>query len=268
MAESVESEIEGNKGRIFIRKWLRPDPRYIALIAHGYGEHSGRYEHVAEALVAEGAVVYAPDHLGHGRSDGPQALIEQGEDLSADLHGVAELARDEHPDLPMILIGHSMGGLVAARFAQRHGDELTALVLSGPAIGANPAMEALAELDPIPDMPIDPDVLSRDPRVGEAYASDPLVYHGPFQLPTLLELFAGVAAVHEGPGLGELPTLWIHGEDDMLIPLEHTRAAIEVIRGPATEEKIYPGARHEVFNETNSDEVIADTIAFLNRVLG
>ena len=69
----------------------------------------------------------------------------------------------------------------------------------------------------------------------------------------------------QGPNLGELPTLWIHGEEDQLIPLEPTRETMEVIRGPATEEKIYPGARHEIFNETNRDEVLGDVVAFLDR---
>ncbi len=267
MAATEEREIDGSIGRIYVRTWPNPAATFIALIAHGYGEHIGRYEHVAERLVAEGAVVVGPDHLGHGRSEGERALVESGENFTTDLRAVAEHAQENHPGLPMVLIGHSMGGLIATRFAQRHGDELAALVISGPILGADPAMQGLLELDPIPAIPIDPAVLSRDPAVGAAYAADPLVYHGPFLRATLVALFEAVADVAEDGSLSDLPTLWIHGEADALVPLAVTSTGIECIRGGAFEERIYPGAAHEVFNEINRDEVLDDVLAFLRRAL-
>ena len=260
-------EIAGTRGRIVVHRWDAAEPRYVALISHGYGEHARRYDHVAARLNGDGAVVYAPDHWGHGRSDGERALAEDLDAAVEDLHLVAERAANEHSGLPVVLVGHSMGGLIAARYGQRYGDELSALVLSGPAVGGNPEIEALAEMDPIPDVPIDPAVLSRDPAVGQAYADDPLVYHGPFRRETLLGFGAAVAAVAEGGTFGALPTLWIHGADDQLVPLVHTRPAVEAIRGERFEERIYPGARHEVFNETNRDEVLEDVVAFIGRHL-
>lgn len=265
--DPTEAEIEGTRGTINVSCWPNPEADHIILLAHGYGEHIRRYGHVAERLVANGAVVYGPDHLGHGRSGGERALVEQGEDLTSDLHLVADLARREHPGLPMVLVGHSMGGLVATRFAQSYGEELTALVISAPVIGGNPGFEALLELDPIPEIPIDPEILSRDPDVGVAYANDPLVYHGPFLRPTLQSLFAGVGSVAEAGSLGDLPTLWIHGTDDALAPLEITREAIEGIRGSRFEQRIYAGARHEVFNETNRAEVLDDVTTFVRGAL-
>jgi alpha-beta hydrolase superfamily lysophospholipase len=260
-------ELEGTRGTIHVHVWPNAGARYVALIAHGYGEHALRYAHVADRLVEDGAVVYAPDHHGHGLSDGERALVDDLDRGVDDLHLVAERAAAEHPGLPVVLIGHSMGGLIAARYGQRFGGGLAALVLSGPAVGGNPAFEMLAEMDPIPEVPIDPDVLSRDPAVGRAYAEDPLVYHGPFRRETLLGLTAAVAAVADGGTFGALPTLWIHGEEDQLVPLANTRPAIEAIRGDRFEERTYPGARHEVLNETNKDEVIADVVAFIRRVL-
>jgi len=268
MATRTESELQGARGRIVVHEWRPDQPRYVVLLSHGYGEHAGRYEHVAQRLVEDGAAVYAPDHLGHGRSEGERALVEDGEDFSADLHKVAERARAEHPGLPVVLLGHSMGGLIAARYAQKHLGELDALVLSGPAIGGNPALEMLLGLDPIPEIPIDPAILSRDPAVGQAYLDDPLVWHGGFKRATLQSLVTAVQAVADGPGLGDLPTLWIHGEEDQLVPLAATRPAIERIRGANFEEHVYPGARHEVFNETNQDEVIADVLTFVRRTIG
>ena len=262
----MTSTLTGRHGNIQVHEWPVQDPRYVALIAHGYGEHAGRYAHVAERLVADGAAVYAPDHYGHGRSDGPPALVEDVEDLVADLHAVADRARAEHPGLPIVLIGHSMGGLIATRFAQEHGGELTALVLSGPVIGGNAAIQALLGLDPLPEVPLDPELLSRDPQVGEDYANDELVYHGPFQRTTIEAIFAAGRTVASGPVL-EVPTLWLHGELDGLAPLDDTRPVAERIAGAVFEQKVYDGAKHEILNETNKDEVIDDVISFLNRQL-
>ncbi len=257
----------GPDGRTTVHEWHDGKPRYVVLLAHGYGEHAGRYHHVAHHLVRNGAAVYAPDHRGHGLSDGERALVENMDDLVADLHSVGTRAAAMHPGLPVALIGHSMGGIIATRYAQLHGEELCALVLSGPAIGGNPGIEALLQMDPIPEIPIDTAVLSRDPEVGREYAADTLVWHGPFRRATLEALFAAVKAIAAGPKLGKLPTLWLHGTEDALAPLAETRAAIERIRGEHLETALYPGAQHEVFNETNRAEVLATTTAFLGRFI-
>jgi alpha-beta hydrolase superfamily lysophospholipase len=267
MSKAEDISIDGARGTIFVRRWDANDPQRIVVLAHGYGEHSGRYEHVARRLAADGAVVYAPDHYGHGRSDGERGLVEDIEPMVDDLAAVVKLAGQRHPGLPTALLGHSLGGIIVTRFVQRGDHGLSALVLSGPVIGGNPAFEGLLAMDPIPDVPIDPAILSRDLSVGEAYASDPLVYHGPLSRPTLEAIFAAVAAIADGPGLGALPTLWIHGEEDGLAPLAPTRTAIERIRGDQLEEQIYPGARHEVLNETNREDVLDEVASFLDRVL-
>jgi alpha-beta hydrolase superfamily lysophospholipase len=252
-----------------IHRWTAEEPRVVVLLAHGYGEHARRYDHVAERFVnALDAAVWAPDHRGHGLTEGDRAVVEGGgEQLTSDLHDVADAARAEHPGLPVVLVGHSMGGLIATRFAQRFGDELTALVLSGPAIGGNPAFFQLLQMDPIPDVPIDPAVLSRDPAVGEAYGADELVYHGPFARATLESLASAVERVAQGGDFGDLPTLWIHGAEDQLVPLDVTREAIVNVRGSNFTEIIYEGARHEVFNEINKDAVLDDVVGFLAGVL-
>jgi alpha-beta hydrolase superfamily lysophospholipase len=261
-------DFDGSAERITVTTWAGDGPpRFIALLAHGYGEHAGRYEHVAAMLVGVGAAVYAPDHLGHGRSGGERAVVEDIEKLVTDLHGVADRARADHPGLPIALVGHSMGGLIASRFAQRYLDEIAALVLSGPLIGDNPAVRMLLDMDPIPEIPIDPTILSRDPAVGEAYAADPLVYHGPFRKATLLAFVGAAEAVADSGTFGDVPTLWIHGSADQLVPYDVTAAAMERVKGSAHEHTAYDGAAHEVFNETNRDEVLADVEAFLRRAL-
>ena len=264
MAESREWEYGGLKGTLVARSWSgAAEPTHVVVIAHGYGEHVGRYHRVADALVGNGAVVYAVDHVGHGRSEGERVLVEDFEDIVTDLHTLDQTARREHPALPVVLLGHSMGGLIAARYAQRYGDRLAALVLSSPLVGTWTAAAQLLALEEIPDAPLDITTLSRDPAVGETYAADPLVWHGPFKRATLEAMERGLQAVMSGPSLGDLPLMWIHGEDDQLVPIEGTRAGIEHLRGPRYAERIYPEGRHEMFNELNAEDVLADVTEFI-----
>jgi alpha-beta hydrolase superfamily lysophospholipase len=266
VSSATDINMAGVRGKIVVRKWEPSIPRRVVVVAHGFGEHSGRYEHVARRLADDGAVVYAPDHHGHGRSDGELGLVTSVDPLVDDLTKVIELARSENPDLYVAVLGHSLGGLIATRLVQRGGHDLSGLVLSGPFIGGNPSIEGLLLMDPIPDVPIDPAVLSRDPAIGDAYAADPLVYHGPLTRPTLEAIFGGVEAVACGPDFGDLPTLWIHGADDQLAPLEETRRAVYRLTGDGIEELVYPGAQHEILNETNRDEVLDELAGFLDGI--
>ncbi|MDV9168966.1 alpha/beta hydrolase [Streptomyces sp. W16] len=267
MADTREHVLPGTRSTITAHEWPHERPRYVALVAHGYGEHVGRYAELASVLLTHGAAVYGPDHQGHGGSAGERVLIEDFEDVVTDLHTVADLARATHPGVPLVLIGHSMGGLIASRFAQRHGDELAALVLSGPVIGVWELPGRLLALDEIPDVPINPAALSRDPDVGAVYAADPLVWHGPMKRPTLEAFVRTLGTVADAGGIGGLPLLWLHGGDDRLVPLPGSRVGVERLSGGELTEHVYAGARHEVFDETNRAEVFADLIRFLDGVL-
>lgn len=267
MAESAEWTFEGDEGTRVARTW-RHESRYVALLCHGYGEHVGRYEYVADTLVKHGAVVYGVDHEGHGRSDGERVLITDFEALVDDFNSLDETARGQNPGLPVVLIGHSMGGTVAARYAQRYGRTLAAVVLSGPVLGSWEVLPQLLAMDEIPETPIDPAALSRDPAVGRDYAEDPLVWHGAFKRPTLEALQACIDSITEHGALGDVPTLWLHGEADQVVPMDRTAEGIQKLRGPNFQQKVYPEARHEIFNETNKDEVLADVTSFIDEQIG
>ncbi|GGJ55365.1 alpha/beta fold hydrolase [Streptomyces brasiliensis] len=262
-----EHDLTGTRGTVVAYEWPHPRPRYVALVAHGYGEHMGRYAGLAAALAGHGAAVFGPDHIGHGKSAGERVVIEDFEDVVTDLHAVAAPARAAHPGLPVVLVGHSMGGLIAARYAQRYGARLTALVLSGPVIGTWELPGRLLALDEIPDTPISPRALSRDPAVGAAYAADPLVWHGPMKRPTLEAFVRTLDTVERAGDVGSLPLLWLHGGDDRLVPLPGSRPGVERLGSGRATERIYAGARHEVFHETNKEEVFADLTAFLDTAL-
>ncbi|PYG01894.1 Lysophospholipase, alpha-beta hydrolase superfamily [Georgenia satyanarayanai] len=259
---------EGHAGELAARRWPVDQPRYVAVLCHGYGEHIGRYEWVAQTLNGHGASVYGVDHAGHGRSAGEGVLIRDFDDVVADLHLLVQAAEEENPGLPVVLVGHSMGGMIAARYVQLHGEELTAVVLSGPVIGRWATVDSLLAMEEIPSTPIDPATLSRDPAVGAAYAEDPLVWHGDFKRPTLEALQEAMRRIAAGGSFGQLPVLYLHGEDDQLVPIGASQAGISAVRGARTEAKVYPGARHEIFNETNKDEVLADVREFIDGVLG
>ncbi len=258
-------DFAGAAGRITTYEWAGADPRYLVLLLHGYGEHLGRYQHVADALVAHGALVVGPDHLGHGRSDGERALVTSIDILLADAHTVWQQAHDAHPDLPTVVVGHSMGGHLGARYALTYGDELAAVVLSAPVIGTIDIVDQLLQLPEIPDTPLPPEALSRDPEVGKAYAADDLVWHGPFKRPTLEAFRVSNQQILAGGTVGDLPLLWIHGENDPLVAREGARVGIDAIAGDVREDRGYEGGMHENFNEINADEVIADVTDFVDR---
>jgi alpha-beta hydrolase superfamily lysophospholipase len=257
----IESNVPGHAGELAVRTWPNLDAGWLAVIVHGYGEHSGRYAHVAEALVRAGALVVASDLVGHGRSEGERALIADYDGVVADLAATVSSAAS---DLPTVLVGHGEGGLVAARYAQLN--PLAALVLSAPVLGTWEGLDRLGAQGA--GEPVDPDLLSRDPEVGKRYAADPSVWHGPYKRESLEALERALDQVNYGPALEHLPTLWLHGDADDLVPLADTRTGTDRLRGLLFEERVYPGARHEVFNETNSAEVLADVVAFVRRVLG
>ncbi len=258
-------ELDGHAAPLVGRRWPAQDPAWVALVVHGYGEHVGRYEWVAARLTEAGAAVYGVDHVGHGRSGGERVVVEDVDGVVDDVHLLAQRAGQEHPALPVVLVGHSMGGLIGARYAQRHGSELGAVVLTGPVLGRWDAVEALLGAEEIPDTPIDPATLSRDESVGEAYVADDLVWHGPFKRPTLLALSSACDRVTAHGTITEVPVLWLHGEDDQLVPIGPTREGWAHVAGPDAEQKSYPGARHEILNETNKDEVLEDALEFVAR---
>lgn len=260
-------DLQGHAGRLAAYCWAHPQPRYTIVLVHGYGEHMGRYGELAGRLVDDGGVVYGVDHVGHGRSDGERVLIPDFEPVVADLRVLLEHARAEHPGLDVVMIGHSMGGMIAARYAQRHRADLSCLVLSAPVLGQWAAADQLLALAEIPAVPIDPQTLSRDPKVGAAYAADPLVWHGAFKRPTLQALRDMLEIIDAGGPL-LLPALWLHGEDDQLVPYEGTQAGWSKIADAGAEAGTYVGARHEIFNETNKREVVHDVLAFVHRYAG
>lgn len=261
-----EGSFPGSEGEIFYRAWPAVgDPKRIVVLVHGYAEHGGRYAHVAEVLAERGAMVVAPDHIGHGRSDGTRALIADFEHVVDDLHTLVTDARDRHPGLPVVMAGHSMGGLLTGRYAERYPDHLAGVVFLGAVLGDWHWARDVLEHG-IPDDSSDPAGMSRDPHTVEAYATDPLVYHGTYHRELLEAEVAALDRFNTELEHITMPVLFLHGEADPFVPYETSLAAVKRMPTKDLTARVYPGARHELVNELNRDEVIAAMETFVARV--
>ncbi|HEY0437709.1 MAG TPA: alpha/beta fold hydrolase [Phenylobacterium sp.] len=258
-------------------------PRAVLQVAHGMGEHARRYKAPLEPLTAAGWVIYADDHRGHGlTATGPEALGDFGENgaelVVEDLHRLTALARAEHPGLPLILLGHSLGSFFAQAYVFDHSADIDGLVLSGTAAfgdrtGPARRLDEVALEGETPRTPFD--WLSRDPAEVDAYIADPLC--GFSRKPTSAGSFGLVGERLKDPGQiarirKDLPIYIFVGDKDpvnqdlaLLAPLvdRYRDAGL----GDLTV-KVYPGGRHEMLNETNRAEVVADLTAWLERVAG
>ena len=273
-----ESSFAGAGGvEIFRRVWLPDgDPTAVVAIAHGAGEHSGRYAHVAGRLNAEGYAVYAVDHRGHGRSQGPRALIDRIDNAVADLDKLIVLARERHPGVPLILLGHSMGGTVAVSYALAHQDRLSGLILSGPLAATDPvpaptrlAATALSKVAPrAPAIAVDSSLVSRDPAVVDDYRSDPLVHHGKLPVRTVAELAAAIEAFPDRVGAITVPTLILYGTDDGLCPPRGSEMLAQRIGSTEITARSYAGLYHEILNEPEREQVLDDICAWLAARVG
>lgn len=254
--------------------WL-PDanPRAVIALAHGLGEHSDRYQHVATRLVSAGYAVYAVDHRGHGRSPGPRANIERFDHVVSDFCAFAGRTARQHPGTGMFLLGHSMGGAIAFASALRLQDNLHGLVLSAPALAIEdkvPAWQqalarALAVVLPNAGvLRLSPAAVSRDPQVVREYENDPLVHHGSIPARTAVELLGATRNFRELATRLKLPVLILHGTADQLVPLAPTRAIHNAIASRDRTLRFYEGLYHEVFNEPERDQVLADLVDWLD----
>lgn len=248
-----------------------PAARSLAIV-HGFGEHAGRYDAMASWFAGRGFAVHAIDLRGHGRSPGPRGHVRSFDDFLDDVDAWLARVRAEHPERPLVLLGHSMGGLIAATYAVRRQPSIQALVLSGPALelasgGLRLAFaRALRRLAPrlALDAGLDAAGLSRDPEVVRAYQADPLV-HGRMSASLGVELFDTARATRQAGARLEVPALLLHGGDDPLCSPEGTKAFAADVATPGTRLRIYEGLRHEIFNEPERESIYADVLEWLDR---
>lgn len=290
--------------KIHVNKWMSgPKAKGIVQIAHGMAEHSGRYADFAAVLTEAGYHVYANDHRGLGKSAGSCEVLghfadENGWELAVDdMYRLTKLIKDEVPNLPLFLFGHSMGSFLSRTYVQQHGEELAGLILSGTGAGRR-VMSSLGILiakiecrlrgkrarsvlmntlsfgnfnKPFRPARTPFDWLSRDPQEVDKYVQDPLCG----EVPTanfFCDLLTGIKQMDEAEGLARIPNelsiFLLSGDKDPVGQngkgVRKTYQQFKQIGIKDVVLKLYPDGRHEMLNETNKEEVYRDILAWLD----
>lgn len=273
-----ERIFDGTDGVQIVYDVWTPDspPRGVVILAHGYGEHARRYDHVAARFGAAGLITYALDHRGHGRSSGKRVYLRDISEYTEDFGTLVGIAAADHPDLARIVLGHSMGGAVVFAYGVDHPEDYTAMVLSGPAVAAQESVSSatvlaaklmgrLAPGMPVQDIPAA--AVSRDPEVVAAYEADPLVHRGKVPAGIGRALIEIGETMPQRAGAITAPLLVVHGEEDSLIPVEGSRRLVECVGSGDVHLKVYPELYHEVFNEPEQELVLDDVTAWIESKL-
>lgn len=269
----VESRFTLNGEDYYERRWPLDRPQGHIVIVHGFGEHCGRYDHVADAFNAAGYSVHSYDQRWHGRSPGKRAYIEDFARLPQDLAGYLAHLRPALDGAPFFIFAHSMGGLVTTRFLETQGAPagLKGVIFSSPFMQLPPDVSPmLIKLAGIlgtytPWLPVSKlasDAVSRDPAVVTEYDRDPLNNHGPILARTGAQINAAVGAARAECGRIQIPAYIFHGDDDRLAPCAGSKHLFENIASVDKAYKLYPCGYHELFNDIIKVDVLKDIVAW------
>jgi len=277
---AVQSELQGEAGTLAVYDWPMPDTAPTAhapalgtvLLVHGLGEHARRYHALAAHLRDWGFIVRAYDQQGHGQSAGARGDMLRPGSLQADLGRVIDATRQRHhsADLPLVLLGHSMGGLVVARALAEQLRYVDAAVLSSPALGASPNIVQKLLLATLPklaphlcvDNGLNAQRVARDAQVVQAYLADPLVHR---------RISAGLAAwiLQEGQrtlsqaAQWAVPTLLLYAGDDHLVRASASAELARLAPQALVQAHCFDAMYHEIFNDPERDQVLAVLKAWL-----
>ena len=262
------SGLHGEAGPLALYDWTMPasKPLGTVLLVHGLGEHAGRYGEVAAHLHQWGFAVRAYDQQGHGQSEGARGDLLRPGSLQADLCRVIDDTR-QHPslrDTPLILLGHSMGGLVVARTLAEGLRSVDAAVLSSPALGAFPNLLQKMLLATLPrvvphlrvDNGLKTEFVSRDPDVVKAYKADALVHR---RISTGLAAWIlenGEKTLHDAPKW-KVPTLLLYAGQDKLVNPQATADFAHAAPPAMVHAQCFEGMYHEIFNDLYRAQVFA-----------
>lgn len=270
MIDSRQYVRPGHDGvELHAREWEVAEPVAVAVVVHGLGEHAGRHDPVGSHLAERGVRTHAIDLKGFGRSTGRRAHAESLDEYHHDIEDLINAVAVE--DLPLVLLGHSMGGLIALDYALSDRRRPDLLVLSAPAVGSTvpkwkqKLVRVLAPVVPNLAIPneIEGDQLSTDPAVGEAYFADPHV-HTKTTLGLARALLDGIERVRSTWDQLSIPTLVIHGGGDTVVP---PYSSTPLGHLPGVQRVLFPTFRHELFNEREADVALRTVSDWVSKMI-
>lgn len=263
--------------KLFYRYW-KPSNEIKSLIigVHGYAEHSGRYKHVGEFFASNDFAFYMHDLRGHGKSDGERGYVDSFWDFIHDLNEFIDYIKGREGIDRVFLLGHSMGGLISIMYSIKYYSNLYGLITSGAALRTSVKvskvqevlMKTLSKIKPRyrPEIVIDHNLLTHDPKVNKAYAEDPLIFkHGTVRL--LTEMIKAMNWTWRNVDKLNVPILMLHGSDDKIVPVEASRDFFDLIKIDDKELKIFEGMYHEILNEKGKENVLDTILKWINEHL-
>jgi len=262
--------------KLWRRKWLPTAPQKgVLIIQHGLRDHSDNYDRLARRAAAAGIAVWAMDLRGHARSAGPRVAPTPWHDYIDDFAQFIEQVRAAEPNQPIFVMGHSMGGAIAALTIVERQPQVAGLILSAPVLnlGVPPfalaAVRLLGTIAPsLGVLNLDPSAFSTDPAVGAALVKDPLVEQGAGPARTAAGLAAGAAQIWAGVDRLTLPILALHGTVDRLTAASGSRALIEIAPSRDKTLRIYEGFSHDLVHEPQGAKVEDDILAWIGAHTG
>lgn len=270
-----EGTFKGTNGlNLYCQSWHPQIARAVLIIIHGHGGHSGIFTKMVEYLVDHNYIVYGFDLRGNGRSPGQRGYINNWAEFRADLKALIDLVKTKEPELPLFVIGQSMGGTIALDYVLRESNQLQGLILIAPALGLGINLwklligKLLSRILPHFSLKtgIDFSASSRDPEVVAACAQDSLRHNrGTARLAT--ELLKTIDWVDFHATEIKTPLLILHGGADRVTLPESSRIFFEQLTLADKEIREYPDSYHEIHNDLNYQEVLADIEDWLNRHL-
>lgn len=277
LAESTNTFDSSDGLKIFYRIYQAANERGRIVIAHGLGEHSGRYGNVVDCLVPKGFTCWALDHRGHGQSGGARGHVARFDEYIADLKTMIGIAKEGMPDgVKCFLLGHSMGGLIVLNFALRYPDMIDGVIASSPAFGLPkdpPAIKfalgkIISRIKPTLTIgnELDKTKISHDAEVVRAYQDDPLV-HDRITARWSTEFFSAMELTNRQASEIKVPTLVQAAGDDHLVSAPATRAFFEKLTLADRTLHVYDGLYHEIYNEPDRNRVLNDLEGWLENHL-
>lgn len=279
MREFSEHITADDKVRIFYRRFRTEKPVGTLVVVHGLGEHSGRYKEFAAHAMKENFEVFALDLRGHGRSEGGRGCVDRFDRFGFDLNGLLDFIPKWLTDLPVFVLGHSLGGLIVAYWAlfQVGSVKPQGVILSAPALGLSvkvPPVKAfmgkvLSRMLPnlTMDNELDPKLLSRDEAEVKAYVSDPYV-HRRISTRLFTEMMSAMARAQGAAGQWSHPLMMVLGESDRIVSVEAARNFFTNVGSADKRLTPFPDYRHEPFHEIGRDKAFGVVTDWVRSKIG